>query len=347
MPQSPQPEMESSVPSPEQTDSSGAVRVEPPPIPRSRTAVWVRLTVLLGTSLLVAVLAQSGLSTPLIFSGLAAAAALWVRAACRPATPWILLPGLVLLGLVAGGPWGQVVVTAAVLVGFLYPSLARWMPKEVDHFFVPLALLWGALVLAALAAAGLGGPRVREHMWQGVDTEIQITQQSFQGVLESVGFPPESPVNQWVGEHPLSTILASLVLWQSALLYFLIRWVRRKEGWLHAVLGHLALFKVHVRYSLILIVGMVLALLDPFVPGGFLLSVAVPLLVVLATACFIAGVGCAGFYVWALRLQGRLIGSRIALMGLFAVLVTFPQAFAVAGVVDIWLDLRRWAAKLV
>jgi len=34
-------------------------------------------------------------------------------------------------------------------------------------------------------------------------------------------------------------------------------------------------------------------------------------------------------------------------MGLFTMLVLFPQAFAVVGVVDIWLDLRRWAAKLV
>jgi hypothetical protein len=303
--------------------------------------------VLLGTSLLVAVSARSGLSTPLIFAGLATAAALSVRAACRPLTPWMLLPGLVLLGFVAGGPWGQVVVTASVLVGFLYPSLARWMPKEADHFFVPLALLWGVLVLATLVAAGLGGPMVRDHMEQVVNAEVQITQQSFRDVLESVGFPPESPVSQWVGKHPLSTILTSLVPWQSALLYFLMRWVRRREGWLHAVLGHLALFRIHVRYSLVLIVGMALLVLDPFVPGGYLTSAAVPLLVVLATAGFIAGVGCAGFYVWALRLQGRLIGSRIALMGLFAVLVTFPQAFAVAGVVDIWLDFRRWAAKLV
>ncbi len=346
MPQSPQPETEPVAPV-EQTDS-GTVCVGPPPVPRSRTAVWVRLTALLGTSLFVAVsVPKGGLSTSLIVSGLVAAAALWVRAACRPTTPWLLLPGLALLGFGVGGPWGQVVLTAAVLVGFLYPSLIRWMPKEVDHFFAPLVLFWVVAALAALAAAGLGGPLVRDHMRQGVDTEVRITQQSFLEVLEGVGFPPEGSLSQWVREHPLSAILSSLVPWQSALLYFLMRWVRRREGWLHAVLGHLALFKVHVRYSLILIVGMALLVLDPFVPGRYLASAAAPLLVVLGTACFIAGVGCAGFYVWALRLQGHLVGSRIALMGLLVVLVTNAYVFAAVGVVDIWLDLRRWAAKLV
>ncbi len=346
MPQSPQSGTESVAS--EQADSGTLRAGGPPPVPRSRTALGIRVAVLLGASLFVAFsVPVGGLSTALIASGGVVASALWVRAACRPAVLGVLVPGLALLGFAAGGPGGQVVVTAAVLAGFLYPHLTPWMPKEVDHFFVPLVFFWIVLILAILAAAGLGGATVRDHLRRQLTAEVQATQESLPEVLESVGFPPESAVTQWVRNHPVSVLLTSLAPWQSALLYFLMRWVRRREGWLHSVLGHLALFKVHVRYSLVLIAGMVLLVLNPWVPGGYLASGAAPLLVVLATACFIAGVGCAGFYVWALRLQGRPLGSRIALMGLFTMLVLFPQAFAVVGVVDIWLDLRRWAAKLV
>jgi hypothetical protein len=268
----------------------------------------------------------------------------------------MLLPGLALLGFLAGGPWGQVVLTAAVLVGFLYPSLTRWMPKEVDHFFVPLGFFWVVAVLATLAVGGVGGSAVRRTMEEAVRFEVQtIRDQSQQiqdqivKILKDTGAQEDEILKktEWVFGSPVTRTLEITLLCQSSLFYFLIRWVRRKEGWLHAVLGHLALFRIHVRYSVILIAGMVLLLLDPFVPGGYLVSAAVPLLTVLGTASFIAGVGCAGFYVWALRLQGHLIGSRIALMGLFVVLVTNPYVFTAVGVVDIWLDLRRWAAKLV
>jgi hypothetical protein len=112
-------------------------------------------------------------------------------------------------------------------------------------------------------------------------------------------------------------------------------------GWTGPFGRDLMLFRVSVKYSVVLIVGLILWISAPYCKQLDPRVAALPMLIWLATGCFVSGLACAAYTIVSLRRARRFKLAWVYLFAIVFMLIKAIPAFAFVGLVDVWFDLRR------
>lgn len=139
---------------------------------------------------------------------------------------------------------------------------------------------------------------------------------------------------------PLSLTATLAVLWALGLWIF-GRLARRLAGCVEGPRAALILLRIAPRYIFLLIAALGLGILGSLPGGGWLLYIAAPVLLILATAFAMVGLGIGIFFAALRRATGEPTRGAILLGATFAALLLLPQVLVIVGLVDHWFDYRR------
>lgn len=282
----------------------------------------------------------------LLTCGLLTAVALRVVGAGIGPVAGVLCAGTLVLAFAVGGLVVGCITFAAVLAAGPYAWLHRRFRRDDDQFFLAPLCFWVVLAGTAAVALAIGGDSVgaaSNRLRSDVAEHLEMMRVSLD-YLASLTPKPDA-VFRWERSHVATYSVVLAVVLQSLVAFPAIRSARARLGWIDPLTGPFVRFRVHERYSLLLIIGLVLLAAGPYVHSVELQAFAAPMLMWFATGCFLAGVASALFVVERLRQSGRWLAARIYLLGTLLVLLLQAPALVIIGLVDVWFDIRKLTPK--
>lgn len=317
--------------------------VTPPPLPAHVARVREPFERLRGMVVLVAlpgaaaICLQASLLSPdaKILGAAVAMMAFWIGFYRLPTYVVSLVLGLCILISLRNFPQLSVAILAAsALAGAVGARLTRAEAEEDDFFFIPL--LTAVTVMAVLITMGVGGGwvnvagRVMRAMQRWV-ADMTTGLKAFYG--EGVEIPDYM--------SNIKVQLTGLIIFGALAQWLAGRLARRLLGRLRGLHVSLIMFRIQVRYTFLLILGLILAIFSSLGTSDTFAYLAWPVLGVVALAGFLDGLGIVLFLAALRRMAGRaqeafwltLLGTATALL--------FGQFTALVGLADIWMDFRK------
>ncbi|MFW6287066.1 MAG: hypothetical protein ACOC29_03910, partial [Candidatus Sumerlaeota bacterium] len=107
------------------------------------------------------------------------------------------------------------------------------------------------------------------------------------------------------------------------------------------VFGGIIFFRVHIRYSLLVITALALLVLAYGTEAGWAMAAGLPLLAWMGAGCFLSGFSTLRFLAMRYQLLGKARTARV--LTFFALIMVFfaHEIVAFIGLIDIWFDLRK------
>lgn len=305
------------------------------------------VALLLGLGTVLACLWQGDPVSSILTSGLLTAVALRVVGAGVGLMAGAAFAATLILGFAAGGLVVGCITAAAVLAAWPYAWLHGRFPRDDDQFFLAPLCFWVLLAGMFGVALALGGelvPAASERLRGAVAMHFGFTRDSLDFVANLT--PKPQDVFPWARSHVAVYAVSLAVGFQTLVAFPAIRSARSRLGWIDPLAGRFIRFRIHERYSLLLILGLALLVAGPYAKSARMQAFEGAVLTWFGTGCFLAGVASALFVVARLRQSGRWLAARMYLLGMLLVLLLQQApAFAVIGLVDIWFDIRKLTPK--
>lgn len=275
---------------------------------------------------------MSLLPFPMHMIGAAAAMmAFWIGFyALNPLGVRVALVGCIMLNVARFPTLSVALLLAAALAGEVGARLTKADAGEDDYFFAPLLTL--AAVMALMVTLGAG------HGWMAVIGRISRS-------LEPMAAALRESARQFEGV-PEAFYSKKLILAMIAFTWALALWVagrlaRRAVGRLRGLRTSLIMFRIHVRYIFLLILGLILEIFSSLASSDSLSHMAWPILGVVALAGFLGGIGIALFLAAVRRMAGRVQEAFWITVAGIATALYCPHLVALIGLVDVWADFRK------
>lgn len=303
----------------------------PPGPPHNQLQRWLLYLVMLPAA--AALCVQMSLLPPLakMFGSAVAMAAFWIGFyALNPHGVRLVLIGCILLNMARFPSISVALLVASALAGEAGARLTRADAEEDDFFFVPL--LTGAATMGLMIAlgAGDGWGVVAGRISRALEPWVALMKQSAQQFQDL----PEA----FYSKKLLLTMIAlgwALALWVAG------RLARRAVGRLRVLRTSLIMFRIHVRYIFLLILGLILEIFSSLATSDSLSNLAWPILGVVALAGFLDGLGVALFLAAVRRMAGKAQEAFWITVAGIATALYCPQIVALIGLIDVWFDFRK------
>jgi hypothetical protein len=331
--------------SPERTETRGPALPEGaiPGQPASRF-ILIRKDLLAGFVLLVLLLALAILDPLLIIlgSGFLAATALYLSQRLSPLLGGMVLMLATLAGFVEGGWLTGIVIGSALALAAGYPLFEKRIRREDSHLFLPPLAYWVFLLAGFAAGLMFDGTAVRATLQALRSAYGDEMRQVGPAVRQMLGAEAGASLfAHYITDHVVGWLIGSILMAQTLLSYMALKWVRDRLGWPDPIWGRFILFRLHVAYAIVPVLGLGFLVAGCYVPGGRFEMMGLPLLLWFATGSLLAGLACCGFVVTSLRLSGRPQAAFLCQIGAILLIVLAPQGLLGIGLADLWFDMRK------
>ncbi len=252
------------------------------------------------------------------------------------------LAGLVIgsasaLGFMTGGMGVGTVISAALLVGCFTPTLRFVLRREDDCFFGLSVLFWVLLLLTGGFLCLMGDPMNTDIL--AVWETLTASTSELAGKLEDLN--GGEGVAEWLRSNPLANTLVFMLPLQALVAFLALRWSRVKLNWIDPIYGELVFFRLHIRYSLLVIASMSLMAMGLTAEKDWMMAMGLPLMTWVASGCFLAGFAIMRFMAMRFQLLGKAVTARMIIIAALLMVFFAIEFLAMIGLIDIWFDIRK------